>query len=1303
MTGVEKLIPQLHPFPLPDIGPPPLGPTPHSTSSRSRARHNLALRVHRTAKHTRDALNQLFTSFAHKNNKPYDPSKPQSGFDFTFPAGARNAGTRAPRGPVSTSAPDPGSSDFSGFESSSLFDPITSTTTASQRRLLDRIHHCANRFVRRGDIASGNSPSLPDSLFDYPSSSLGHSSFSYLETNPFAPLASVTAPELLERLPSGNYEVSLAASSAVPLIARDVALPTDAGRVAMDELLPDALRSYYNDPRQCLARYATTEVKAVPVPDSAAVVGVGVGTGTAPVTPKPLPKPTVYGSAAEYLKLTLRLIDSKMIVFTTTPEVVNGLSCRRKPNGDLRLIIDARWANREFLEPPHIELPTPDLFAKVVVPPPEPGKPRTKIWVAKTDLSDYYYNIAIPEWMVPFFALPPLLVDLVAAHRPSAVAAFAPGTMVHPCLRVLAMGWSHSVRVAQEAHTNQLDTRTTLCGAKDRINSANDLRLVTREQPNGERVLHACYIDDMEFLGTDPIRVAAAQDEYLATMAQVQIPAKSSKTVRPSTSGVEGLGMVINGEDHTVGVSPAKLRALCDATSALLQKQHATGLEVARCVGRWTWAMLVARPALSVFNAVYKFIVTAGPIPFEIWRSVRRELWTAIRLAPLLVASLSIDWFHSVVASDASLTGQGVCAARVSDVGTQVVAEAAAHSGVLWKPDQEAEDRINSALFTGSEARAGARRWRTIVSGAFRRPEHINELELRSVLTAVRWVLTSPDSINRRLLLLSDSQVAVGALTKGRTSAHFLLRRLRPISALLLASGIQLSVRWIPSKLNPADAPSRRYEFDATLGYPGEGPFSFSSPRPYHRASAASRARAQAQAQRNREAARKAKARARRPPGDLRARAVATGTRSRYRRAVLAFLSWAQEATGYGDPSLLIEDEADLDRLLTEYVQYMYDDGGSKTAAKHAKSGLCHFFPYLKPLLPNADQALRGWAKAEPAVSYPPLTWELASSLAVHISNRPEHARHGIGVVLAFDCLLRVSELVNLKREDVAFDDGVKDDARLGARSHGSRPVAAAAAQLISNLEAATTTFASAPAPPISFSAGTVRRKAGTADGDAGQTVSKSRRRTGHTGLRRRGEVDPGTLIIIRRAKTGRNQNVVLHDTSLTKLLRELVDRTRPGGYLFPFSAAEFRRIFKKGCADLGLSKLYVPHSLRHGGATRYHHRLGWSMEDVMLRGRWVSSKSARTYIQASVAHAMSVQVPEELHELGYVFSHALDKHLSLARQDAHYGHRYINGTPIRDAGGTLTRAGARALAAAAGVTNGVGAGTRRSATNSSN
>lgn len=55
-----------------------------------------------------------------------------------------------------------------------------------------------------------------------------------------------------------------------------------------------------------------------------------------------------------------------------------------------------------------------------------------------------------------------------------------------------------------------------------------------------------------------------------------------------------------------------------------------------------------------------------------------------------------------------------------------------------------------------------------------------------------------------------------------------------------------------------------------------------------------------------------------------------------------------------------------------------------------------------------------------------------------------------------------------------------------------------------------------------------------------------------------------------------------------------------------------------------------MPHSLRHGGATRLHLQ-GVPLEDIMLRGRWAASKSARTYIQSSRAVLMAQKTPKAL------------------------------------------------------------------------
>jgi hypothetical protein len=166
-------------------------------------------------------------------------------------------------------------------------------------------------------------------------------------------------------------------------------------------------------------------------------------------------------------------------------------------------------------------------------------------------------------------------------------------------------------------------------------------------------------------------------------------------------------------------------------------------------------------------------------------------------LSPLFITKLSSNWYSHVIATDASMIGQGVVSAKLP---TPLVETAARNSGSV-QPKTVDTLIIDHNLVDRS--------WNTLVSARWHHEEHINQLELRSVSTAIRRVLSSPLSIRRRLLLLSDSQVAVGALAKGRSSSHGLLCRLRPISALLLSSGIQLFLRWIPSLLNPADEPSR--------------------------------------------------------------------------------------------------------------------------------------------------------------------------------------------------------------------------------------------------------------------------------------------------------------------------------------------------------------------------------------------------------------------------------------------------------------------------------------------------------------
>jgi integrase len=127
-----------------------------------------------------------------------------------------------------------------------------------------------------------------------------------------------------------------------------------------------------------------------------------------------------------------------------------------------------------------------------------------------------------------------------------------------------------------------------------------------------------------------------------------------------------------------------------------------------------------------------------------------------------------------------------------------------------------------------------------------------------------------------------------------------------------------------------------------------------------------------------------------------------------------------------------------------------------------------------------------------------------------------------------------------------------------------------------------------------------------------------------------------GMGIWLKHTKTGPNQSVTVEREAVARLLRWLCSRVPRGQFLFPYTVYQFRRRFKAVCADLSLTSTFVPHSLRHGGATRLFID-GESVERIMLRGRWASTPSARRYIQATCALAIqgSHAVPAAVATLG--------------------------------------------------------------------
>jgi len=127
--------------------------------------------------------------------------------------------------------------------------------------------------------------------------------------------------------------------------------------------------------------------------------------------------------------------------------------------------------------------------------------------------------------------------------------------------------------------------------------------------------------------------------------------------------------------------------------------------------------------------------------------------------------------------------------------------------------------------------------------------------------------------------------------------------------------------------------------------------------------------------------------------------------------------------------------------------------------------------------------------------------------------------------------------------------------------------------------------------------------------------------------------------VVLKEAETGKNQSVTVDISAIQALLchwLDLLPDTSPQALVFAgLSPARFRKLMHETCAALGVGDTpYVPHSLRHGGATADFLRTQ-DIARVQFRGRWKHQTTARVYLNTARALLAAQQVPAELNQLG--------------------------------------------------------------------
>lgn len=727
--------------------------------------------------------------------------------------------------------------------------------SSAQLRILAHLYRVCKRFVcfsREANRTSSNSntgsgsdgrTNCPSSLFDVSSVPVDMILCNFLSCMSVSPFNSINSqaagisnhysnsfssfhssishnidvrqqPKLFD---SGSSHVSASyfgvdpSVGAIPIIAERVSLPAQLSSVPLISLLSPTLANVYEKPSSALlVDMAALESKADPNP------------------------PRFFGKSSEYLRLLGRMRELNMIDFTSTPKAVNGLFGVPKDGTEIRLIIDATPANRFFIPCPPLTLPDPGVLARLSV------ASGDELWMAKTDLESFYHQLVLPRWLQSYFALPGFKAEELVEAGLVLQGKYKAGTIVYPMCTTLPMGWSHSVMVGQSAHENVAYTHGDL-------NPADNIVYVN--SPLIDRPLHGLIVDDAGVLSNRKDTCEATLTQLMNAYSKVGLQVKWKKLRLPSTEPMQFLGMLVGGRELVIRLPIDKLRRLTCMTIDLLRSDLVTGTQLQRVIGLWTWQLMLARPALSVLHYSYRYMRILDERKGVLWPSVRSELVSLLSLLPLLQISLTDTWHQRLIATDASEYGAGVVTTSLSHslfglLWPLTASRHTIHSQItglvkvrqdsyvkhvdsdafsldsynlvqpavaLNRSDIDSERmRIYTDAFRYLElVSSPSVQWHTIISSRWRWVQHINSLELQSIIIALKRLLTSPAVLERRILLLCDSAVVAYTLTKGRSSAASLVRGMKKIVALLLSSGCRIGVAWIPTQINPADEPSR--------------------------------------------------------------------------------------------------------------------------------------------------------------------------------------------------------------------------------------------------------------------------------------------------------------------------------------------------------------------------------------------------------------------------------------------------------------------------------------------------------------
>ncbi|CAK0796853.1 unnamed protein product, partial [Prorocentrum cordatum] len=131
------------------------------------------------------------------------------------------------------------------------------------------------------------------------------------------------------------------------------------------------------------------------------------------------------------------------------------------------------------------------------------------------------------------------------------------------------------------------------------------------------------YVDNIGVFGSDGRIVASRLEDVWAAFEARGLAVHEVST---SDSGVEALGVLLDGRRRRTGLTSKRFWRVRGALLALAARRRVAGRQVEAVIGHATFCGLVRRETLTVFSTVYPFIRRHYDEPVMLWASVEDEL-----------------------------------------------------------------------------------------------------------------------------------------------------------------------------------------------------------------------------------------------------------------------------------------------------------------------------------------------------------------------------------------------------------------------------------------------------------------------------------------------------------------------------------------------------------------------------------------------------------------------------------------------------------------------------------------------------